>query len=113
MFDFHRMVKKGHAGPVSRIRIRIRIQSDQRIRIRIGSGFNQVTGSGSGSKREKMTHKSRKNLEISCSRCSLLRAEGFFCSVLDPKPWIRIRIGIQPKMLDLDPCQMNMYPKHW
>jgi hypothetical protein len=74
----------------------------------------------------------RKNHEISCfesAGCSLLRAEGFSCS-LDVlgisklqflikklskifysctstffqfwvrKPWIRIRIGIQPKMLD-------------
>ena len=48
--------------------------------------------------------------------CSLLRAEGFFCSLdviitLDPD-WIRIRIGIQPKMPDPDPYQMNMDPKH-
>jgi hypothetical protein len=42
---------------------------------------------------------------------SMFSLEGFFCSVFDPKPWIRI--GIQPKMLDLDPFQMNMYPKHW
>jgi len=26
---------------------------------------------------------------------------------LAPKPWIRIPIGIQPKMLDLDPDQMS------
>jgi hypothetical protein len=31
---------------------------------------------------------------------------------LDPD-WIRIRIGIQPKMLDPDPYQMNTDPKHW
>ncbi len=60
-----------------------------------------------------MTYKSRKNLEILCAGFSLLRAEGFFCSVFDPKPWIRI--GIQPKMLDPDPdpCQMNTDPKQW
>jgi hypothetical protein len=27
--------------------------------------------------------------------------------------WIRIRIGIQLKMLDPDPYQMNTDPKHW
>ncbi len=28
------------------------------------------------------------------------------------KSWIRTRIGIQPKMLDPDPYQMNTDPKH-
>jgi hypothetical protein len=39
-----------------------------RIRIRIGSEFNEVSGfvSGFGSRRAKMTHKNRKNEEISC-----------------------------------------------
>jgi hypothetical protein len=59
--------------------------------------------------------------------CSLLRAEGFFCSLeilhgglvqflvnktLDPD-WIWIRIGMQPKMLDSDPYQISTGPKHW
>ncbi len=30
---------------------------------------------------------------------------------LDPD-WIRIRIGIQPKMMDPDPYQLNTDPKH-
>jgi hypothetical protein len=40
---------------------------------------------------------------------------GFCCSVFDPNPWNRIRIGIQPKMMDPDPdpCQMNTDPKQW
>jgi hypothetical protein len=69
-----------------------------------------------------------------------LRAEGFSCSLdvlyeglgirklpflifeqeiffqfWSSKPWIRIRIGIQPKMLDPDPESMNPDPdpKHW
>jgi hypothetical protein len=30
----------------------------------------------------------------------------------DPDPyWIRIRIGIQPKMLDPDPDEINAYPQ--
>jgi len=34
-------------------------------------------------------------------------------SGLDPDPdWIRIRISIQPKMLDPDPYQMNTDLKH-
>jgi hypothetical protein len=62
---------------------------------------------------------------------SLLRAEDFFCferplwivliqkfffscifffSFLLSKLWIRV--GIQPKMLDPKPCQMNTDPKH-
>ncbi len=51
---------------------------------RIGSRFNQVRGSGS--RRAKMNHK-RKKIRNSifwsagCSKCSLLRAEGFFCSL--------------------------------
>jgi hypothetical protein len=67
-----------------------------------------------------MTHKSRKSVGW-----PLLRAEGFFCnlevffsaviffqyfviSALDPD-WIRIRIDIQPKMLD--PDEMNADPQ--
>ncbi len=38
--------------------------------------FYQCFGSRSGSRRTKMTHKNRKNLEISC-----LEADGFFCSL--------------------------------
>ncbi len=66
--------------------------------------------SGSGSRWAKMTHNSSKKLR-NCifwsAGCSRLRAEGFFFSLdviitLDPD-WIRIRIGIQPKMLDPDP----------
>jgi hypothetical protein len=39
--------------------------------------------SGSGSRRPKMTHKNRKkiNFLLLIAGCSLLRAEGFFCSV--------------------------------
>jgi hypothetical protein len=71
---------------------------------------------------------------------SLLRAEGFSCSLdahcgglgiskqqflikyflaahflqfLVIKTWIRIRIGIEPKMLDPDPESMNPDPKHY
>ncbi len=28
-------------------------------------------------------------------------------------PWIRIRIGIQPKMLDPDPAEINADPQPW
>ncbi len=35
----------------------------------------------------------------------------FVIKIRDPD-WIRIRIGIQPNMLDLDPDQMNTDPKH-
>ncbi len=49
--------------------------------------------------------------------CSLLRAEGFSCSldVLygDLGIRIQIQIGILPKMLDLNPDSMNQDPKHW
>ena len=78
--------------------------------------------SGSGSRRADITYKSRKKLRNCMFRsagCCLLRAEGFFCSLdviitLDPD-WIRIRIGIQPKMLDPepDPYHMNSDTKHW
>jgi hypothetical protein len=53
-------------------------------RIRIGFEFNQVGASVSGSKRAKITYKSRKefrNFIFSSAGCSLLRAEGFFCSL--------------------------------
>jgi hypothetical protein len=71
-------------SPVFRIRILIDSDSSRsvvlfqspfpvfRIRFRIGSGFKQ--DSGYGSRRSKMTHK------ISAG-CSLLRAEGFPCSL--------------------------------
>jgi hypothetical protein len=36
----------------------------------------------------------------------------FVIKTLDPD-WIQIRMGIQPKMLDLDPNLMNLDPKHW
>jgi hypothetical protein len=52
-------------------------------RIWIGSGFNQFSGSVSGSRRAKMTHKNRKNVEI---------------------------YSIQLKMLDPNPYQMNTDP---
>jgi hypothetical protein len=33
---------------------------------------------------------------------------------MDPDPyWIHIRIGIQPKMLDPDPDEMNADPQPW
>jgi hypothetical protein len=34
----------------------------------------------------------------------------FFFIFLPVKHWIRIRIGIQPKMLDPDPVEMNVDP---
>ncbi len=49
-------------------------------RIRIWSGFNQVSGSRSA----KMTHKNRKklgNFMFLSTECSLLRVEGFSCSL--------------------------------
>jgi hypothetical protein len=52
------------------------------IRIRIGSGFNGVPGSGS--RRAKMTQKKRKqiiNFIFLRAGCSLLRVEGFSCSL--------------------------------
>jgi hypothetical protein len=69
--------------------------------------------------------------------CSLLRAVCFSCSldflygrlgvskmqflipknlifpIFSQKPWIRILIGIQPKMMDPDQDTMNPDPKHW
>jgi hypothetical protein len=36
----------------------------------------------------------------------------FTIKTLDPD-WIQIRMGIQPKMLDLDPDLMNPDLKHW
>jgi hypothetical protein len=36
-----------------------------------------------------------------------------FFQFLVIKTWILIRIGIQPKMLEPDPYQMNSDPKHW
>ncbi len=88
----------------------------------------------------------RRYIPVKDAVCSLLRAEGFFCSLNAlyrgpgicklckffykkmflfissrkffkifhlwlSKPWIRI--GIQPKMLDPDPDQLNTDPKHW
>jgi hypothetical protein len=47
-------------------------------------GFNQVSGSGSRSRRAKVTHKNGKksrNLMFSSAVCSLLRAEGYSCSL--------------------------------
>jgi hypothetical protein len=49
-----------------------------------GSALIRVAGSGSGSRRAKMTHKNRKNSRIFMflsTGCSLLRAEGFSCSL--------------------------------
>ncbi len=57
-------------------------------RIRIGSRFNKVSGSGFGfwirSRRAKMNHKNRqklRNFMFWSAGCSLLRAEGFICSL--------------------------------
>jgi hypothetical protein len=74
-----------------------------------------------------MTHKRRKNIRIFMFRsagCSLSKAEGFVCNleVLYGDLGIgkfkfliqkKIRIGIQPKMMDPDPDpnQMNTDPK--
>ncbi len=112
--------------------------------MRIGSGFNEVSGSGSGSIRANMTHRIRKKLRnflVWSAGCSLLRSEGFSCSLdvlygglgisilqfvikkyqifsavnfsqfLTSKHCIRI--GIQLKMLDPDPELMNPDSKHW
>jgi hypothetical protein len=53
-------------------------------RIRSVSRFNQVSRFVSGSRRAKMTHKKLKKIRkfhsLKCE-CSLLRAEGFFCSL--------------------------------
>jgi hypothetical protein len=49
-----------------------------------GSALIWVAGSGSGSRRAKMTHKNRKKSRIFMflrTGCSLLRAEGFSCSL--------------------------------
>jgi hypothetical protein len=48
------------------------------------------------------------------NKCNFFSAVNFF-QYLVIKPWIRIRIGILPKMLDLDPdpYQMNTDPKPW
>jgi hypothetical protein len=92
-----------------------------------------------------MTRKYRKNSEILCAGCSLLRAEGFSCNLdvlygglgisklqfFDKKNRFRItlavnffqffsfwsskswiRIGIQSKMLNLDPDSINPDQKH-
>ncbi len=67
-----------------------------RIRIRIGSGFNQVSESGSGYRRAKMTHKNRKkvrNFMLWSAGCSLLRVEGFSCSLDVLYGGLRIRLG--------------------
>ncbi len=66
-----------------------------------------------------------RNFMFWSAECSLLRAEGFFCNldilygglgivVFDPTVIFSIfliRIGIQPKMLDPNPYQMNTDPK--
>jgi hypothetical protein len=71
-----------------------------------GSGFNQL--SGSGSRRAKMTHKNRKKFtKFHVLKCRMFSFEGW-----RPKPWIRIRTGIQPNILDPDPKSMNLDPKH-
>jgi hypothetical protein len=60
---------------------RIRIQSDQWIRIRVWILNSEP---GSGFRRAKMTHKNRKKVRNSrfwSAGCSLLRAEGFSCSL--------------------------------
>jgi hypothetical protein len=49
-----------------------------------------------------------KNYEISLSSCKFFSIIGHQIS----KPWIRIRIGIQPKMLDPDQESMNPDPKY-
>jgi|LakMenEpi03Aug12_release.lakeMendotaPanAssembly.Ray.scaffolds.fasta_scaffold1027594_1 hypothetical protein len=56
-------------------------QSVFRIRIRFLSWCNQV--SGSGSRRAKITHKNIKvtNFHVWSAGCSLLKAEGFSCSL--------------------------------
>jgi hypothetical protein len=99
-----------------------------RIRIRTGSGFNRVSGSGSGSRRAKITHKSNFFFKVHVFKCWMaswelkassvtwtyfMKASVFYQKFFFPaviflhfwslKPWIRIRIGIQPKMLDPDP----------
>jgi hypothetical protein len=58
---------------------RIRILKDKKI-----SNHNQYCVSGPGSRRAKITQKNRKKIIIFIflsAGCSLLRAEGFFCSL--------------------------------
>jgi hypothetical protein len=45
------------------------------------------------------------------SKLFLAKFAVFYFQFLVIKPWIRI--GIQPKMLDPDPDQMNTDPKQW
>jgi hypothetical protein len=61
-----------------------------RIRIRNGSGFNRVSGSGSAfgiririkeGKNYRQKYKKVKKFHVSSAGCSLLRAEGFSCSL--------------------------------
>jgi hypothetical protein len=68
-----------------------------------GSGFNQVNGSGS--RRAKMTHKTEKVKKFYQVLNVLFKS----------KLWIRIRIAIQPKMLDPDQYPESIIPdlKHW
>jgi hypothetical protein len=76
-------------------------------RIRIQEGKNDQH---SDKKRRKW-----RNFMFWSAGCSLLREYFFFAVIflsltLDPD-WIRIPIGIHPKMLDPDPYQMNTDPK--
>ncbi len=96
-----RSIRRVSIYPV--FRIRIRIQSGQWIRIRIRIRNPDPGGQKLPTKID------------GCSECSLLRTEGFFCSLdvlyfWSSKPWIRI--GIQPKMLDPDLDQKNTDPTH-
>jgi hypothetical protein len=64
---------------------------------------------------QKLPTKVEKNLKFHVLKCWMASFESCFLQFLVIKPWIRI--GIQPKMLDLDPDpdEMNAdpQPKHF
>jgi hypothetical protein len=80
----HRYIRSAFGGGQSfKKRLRDNLKKSV-LRIWIGSGFNQVSGSGSIFRRAKIPTKVRKklrNIMFWCASCSLLRAEGFSCSL--------------------------------
>jgi hypothetical protein len=75
-----------------------------RIRIPIGSGFNRVIGSGS-------VFGIRTRIQEGKNDPQKYKKSRKFVFWSHQNPWIRI--GIQPKMLDPDPFQMNTNPRPW
>jgi hypothetical protein len=61
---------------------------------------NLYGGQGGISKLQFLIKKYQKNFQLN------------FFYLWSLKPWIRIRIGIQPKTLDPDPDALNLDPKH-